>query len=216
MTVDPTSTGSASTGLIDRVKNILLTPQAEFERIAAEPADVNKIYIGYVLPLVALAAICGFIGMSFIGISAFGVAYKTPLIAGIVGLVLRVVTGLAGVYIVAMIANALAPSFGSQQDMGKAHQLAAYGSTAGFVASVFAIFPPLGILGILGLYSLVLYYVGLPRLMKTPEDKRIGYVATLIVIAIVVWIVIGVVVGSVLGMLGMGMGMGMGMPRAGY
>lgn len=215
MTVDPTSASSASAGLIDRVKNVLLTPQAEFDRIANEPADVNKIYMGYVLPLVALAAICGFIGMSFIGVSVMGFSYKAPLVAGLVGAVLRIATGLAGVYILAMIANALAPSFGSQQDMGKAHQLAAYGSTAGFLAGIFAIVPALSMLGILGLYSLVLYYVGLPRLMKTPDDKRIGYVATLIVIAIVVWIVIGVLVSAVLGALGMGIGAGMMRP-AGY
>jgi hypothetical protein len=215
MTVDPTSASSASAGLIDRVKNVLLTPQAEFDRIANEPADVNKIYMGYVLPLVALAAICGFIGMSFIGVSVMGFSYKAPLVAGLVGAVLRIATGLAGVYILAMIANALAPSFGSQQDMGKAHQLAAYGSTASFLAGIFAIVPALSMLGILGLYSLVLYYVGLPRLMKTPDDKRIGYVATLIVIAIVVWIVIGVLVSAVLGALGMGIGAGMMRP-AGY
>lgn len=209
MTVDPTSAGSASTGLIDRVKNILLTPQAEFDRIAAEPADVNKIYIGYVLPLVVISAICSFIGLSLIGYSMMGVGIKIPIVTGVVMAALRVVTGLAGVYILAMIANALAPSFGSQQDMGKAHQLAAYGSTAGFVAGIFAIFPPLAILGILGLYSLVLYYIGLPRLMKTPDDKRIGYVITLIVIAIVVSFVIGAIVGAVQ------MSM-MGMPRVGY
>jgi hypothetical protein len=195
MTVDPTNAGGA--GLVDRAKNVLLTPQAEFDRIAAEPADVNKIYMGYVLPLVALAAICSFIGLSLIGASAFGVSYRVGMVPGLVGAVLQVIAGLAGVFVLAFITNALAPNFGSQQDMGKAHQLAAYGSTAGFLAGVFAIFPPLAILGILGLYSLFLIYVGLPRLMKTPEDKRIGYFITIIVVAIVVWIVIGAVVGSV-------------------
>jgi len=52
MTMDPTGAGTA--GLVDRVKNILLTPQAEWDKIAAEPADLNKLYLGYVLPLAAL------------------------------------------------------------------------------------------------------------------------------------------------------------------
>jgi hypothetical protein len=195
MTTEPT--GAAASGLIDRVKNILLTPQAEWDKIDGEPADVNKIYMGYVLPLVALSAICGFIGLSVFGVSGFGVTYRVPMVTGLVSAVLQVGLGVAGVFLLAFITNALAPTFGSQQNMGQAHKLAAYGSTAGFLAGVFTIFPPLAILGIVGLYSLFLLYVGLPKMMKTPEDKRIGYFVAIILTAIVAWIVIGVVMGAV-------------------
>jgi hypothetical protein len=173
----------------------LLTPQAEWEKIAGEPADVNKIYVGYVAPLVVLSAVCAFIGMFLFGIMGF----RIGLVPGLVGLILQVVLGVAGVFILAFITNALAPSFGSQQDMGQAHKLSAYGSTAGLLAGVFSIFPPLAILGIVGLYSLALIYMGLPRLMKTPEDKRVGYIVTIILVAIVVWIVIGAIMGAVRG-----------------
>jgi hypothetical protein len=181
--------------IVERAKNILLTPQAEWEKIASETADVNKIYVGYVAPLVVLSAVCAFIGMFIFGVFGF----RIGLVPGLVGLILQVVLGIAGVFILAFITNALAPSFGSQQDMGQAHKLAAYGSTAGLLAGVFSIFPPLAILGIVGLYSLALIYMGLPRLMKTPEDKRIGYVVTIILVAIVVWIVIGAIMGAVRG-----------------
>jgi hypothetical protein len=195
MTVDPTNTGSA--GLVDRVKNILLTPKAEFERIDAETPDIQKIYVGYLLPIVALAAICGFIGTSLIGVSGWGVSYKVPIVTGLMLAVLRVVMGLVGVYVVALITNALASSFGSQANAGKAHQLAAYGSTAGILAGVFAIIPQLVFLGIVGLYSFYLWYVGLGKLMKTPDDKRIVYLLVIVVIAIIVWFVIGAVIGAV-------------------
>lgn len=202
MTIEPTGAGTA--GLVDRVKNILLTPQAEWDKIAAEPADLNKLYLGYVLPLAALAAVCGFIGMSVLGVSGFGITYRVPLLAGLVGAVLQVGMGLAGVYIMAMITNALAPNFGSTPDPMQAHKLSAYGSTAGFLAGVFAIIPALAALGIVGLYSLVLIFIGLPRLMKTPEDKRIGYFATIVVVDIVVMVVISVVLGAVRSAAGMG------------
>lgn len=208
MTIDPTNAGSA--GLVDRAKNIILTPGAEFERIDNEAADVNKIYMGYVLPLAVLAALCGFIGASVFGYSAFGVSYRVPMVPGLVSAVLQVVLGMAGVFILAYITNALAPNFGSQQNLGKAHQLAAYSSTASFLASVFTIFPPLAILGILGLYSLALLYIGLPRLMKTPDDKRIGYIVTIIIVAIVVNLIIGWLIGSIR------LSMGGGFPASGY
>jgi hypothetical protein len=104
-------------------------------------------------------------------------------------------------FVLAFVTNALAPTFGSQQDMGQAHKLAVYGSTAAFLAGVFTILPMLAILSIVGLYSLALLYIGLPRLMKTPEDKRLGYFITIIVVCIVVGIVLNVVMGSVRGMI---------------
>ncbi|MGQ0531737.1 MAG: Yip1 family protein [Caulobacteraceae bacterium] len=192
MTTEPT--GAASSGLIDRIKNILLTPQAEWDRISSEPADVNKIYLGYVLPLAAFAALCGFIGMTLIGV----LGWRVGIVPGLIGAVIQTAMGLVSVFVIAFIANALAPTFGSRQDMGQAHKLAGYGCTAFFVAGVFAIFPPLAILAIVGLYSFALIYIGLPRIMGTPVDKRIGYLATIIIIAIVVGIVLNVIVTQVL------------------
>ena len=205
MTVDPTKAGAAN--IIERVKNILLQPQAEWDRIATEPADTGKLYTGYVVPLAAVAAICSFIGLSLIGASAFGVTVRIPIVSGLVGAIVQIITAVVGVYVLALITNMLAPNFGSEQDIGQAHKLAAYSYTASFVASIFTIYPPLAMLSILGLYSLVLMYIGLPRLMKTPEDKRIGYLATIIIIGIVLAIIIGVVTNTARGMAG-----GVGMP----
>ncbi|MEJ0060064.1 MAG: Yip1 family protein [Terricaulis sp.] len=101
-----------------------------------------------------------------------------------------------------MIINALAPTFGSQQDQLQAHKLSVYTATAGLLAGVFAIHPALGILGILGIYSLFLLYLGLPKLMKTPADKVIGYFLTIIVVMIVVGIVLGLVVTTIRGAVG--------------
>jgi len=41
MTTTPTSAGSS--GLVDRAKNILLQPKAEWDRIAAEPATQQDV-----------------------------------------------------------------------------------------------------------------------------------------------------------------------------
>jgi type III secretory pathway component EscS len=44
---------------------------------------------------------------------------------------------------------------------------------------------------ILGLYGLYLLYLGLPVLMKSPQEKSFGYTITVIIAAIVIFIVIG-------------------------
>jgi hypothetical protein len=202
MTIDPTNAGA--NGLVDRAKNILLTPKAEWEKIAAEPFDLQKLYTGYVVPLAALAAVCGFIGMSLVGMSAFGISYRVPIVTGIVQAVVQIALSTAMVYVMALVTNALAPNFGSQQDVERAHKLAAYGCTAGFLAGVFAILPPLALLGLVGLYSLYLIYVGLPVMMKTPQDKVIGYVVVIVLVTIVIGVVVNLVLGTILNAVGLG------------
>ena len=56
--------------LIERAKNILLTPKTEWDAIAADATPTQQLIIMYVLPLAAVAAIASFIGQVFIGVSA--------------------------------------------------------------------------------------------------------------------------------------------------
>jgi hypothetical protein len=193
MTIDPNI--GVSAGIVDRVKNILLTPKAEWARIEPETADVNKLYIGYVLPLAALSAICGIIGMSVFGVGAFGIHVRVPIVEAIISGVIQVACYVGAVFLLGVIANALAPTFGSVPNQGQAHKLMAYSFTAAMLAGVFSIFPPIAILGLLGLYSFALLFIGLPIMMKTPDDKRVGYFATLVVLGIVTFFVIGAVMG---------------------
>jgi hypothetical protein len=208
MSTEP-SVNASGPGLVDRAKNILLQPRAEWDRIAPEPADVGKLYMGYAVPLAGLAAICMVIGYTVFGIGGFGFHIRLSPVQAIVSGVIQFVMTLVGIFVLALITNALAPNFGSTANQGQAHKLSVYSYTASLLSGVFMIYPPLAALGILGLYSFVLMYLGLPRLMKTPEDKRVGYFATIIVVAIIVFFVIGAVSAGVRGAVG-----GFAMPGA--
>ncbi len=120
------------------------------------------------------------------------------------------VLALVSVFVLGLIIEALAPTFGGVKDRGQAMKVAVYGSTAAWVGGVFQLIPALGLIGALfGLYSLYLLYLGLPKLMKTAQEKALGYTALVIVAAIVLNIVIATVLAS-LGALG-----GWGMASAG-
>jgi hypothetical protein len=114
-----------------------------------------------------------------------------------------------GVYLISMIINALAPTFGAQQDSAQAFKVAAYSFTPAWVAGAFQIIPGLGaLLGLIGgLYALYVLYLGLPRLMKGPEDKALGYTAVVVVCTIVIWVVIASIGGMIVGAGAMGAGM---------
>jgi Yip1-like protein len=185
--------------LIDRVKNICLTPQTEWPVIAEETTPTGTLVTGYVMPLVAIGAVAGFIGGSIVGHSLpFIGTYRVPLVTGLMTAVLVFVFGIVGVLIVGAIINALAPTFGGQQNSAQAFKVAAYSFTPGWVAGVLQIVPMLGVLGLLAaLYGLYLLYLGLPKLMKCPPDKAVGYTAVVVVAAIVVTLVFGGIVAAI-------------------
>jgi hypothetical protein len=191
--------GSAGAALFERAKNIILTPSAEWTRIDGETADGRRIFGGYVLPLAAISAACGVVGAVVFGYGGFGVSIRPSLIDALIGAVLGVVLSLSMIWIMSRIIDFLAPSFEGQKNSGKALQVAAYASTAGFAAGVFQLYPPLAILGILGLYSIFLLFRGLPILMKAPAAKAGGYTAAVVIVALVLGVILTSLVGCVTG-----------------
>ena len=185
-------------GIIDRVKNILITPKTEWEVIAAEPATTSGLLTGYVLPLAALSAIAGFIGSSLIGTSFFGAVIRMPIVWGVALAVYAVVMAVVGVFLLSLIINGLAPSFGAEKNSQLALKVAVYSYTPAWIAGLFNILPALGILALLGaLYGLFLLYLGLSKLMKTPEDKTVVYTIVVVVCALVLSLVIGAISGLI-------------------
>jgi len=180
--------------LIERAKSILLTPKQAWPVIDAEPASVASIYKEWLVIMAAIPAVCGFIGMSFVGIGMFGFGYKTPIIGGLVTMVLGYVLTLVMAYVMALIVDALAPSFGATKNPVGALKVVAYGSTAVYVAGLLKLIPSLSVLGIIAAcYSVYLMYLGLQSVMKTPEDKAAGYTAVVVIIFIVASIIVGTI-----------------------
>ncbi|MDP4230228.1 MAG: Yip1 family protein [Bacteroidota bacterium] len=190
--------------LVDRAKNIIITPKTEWAVIAGEEANASAIYTGYVLPFLIVDAVFAFIGHAFIW--GFGHYGDFAMRWGIYNAVLIVVGGTLGVWLTAMVVNALAPSFGSEKNMGRAMQLVAYSYTPAWVGGLLMILPMIGWIGSLfGLYGIYLIYLGLPHIMKTPADKVITYMVIAILVLIGIYIVVGLLFAAIfLGMFGLG------------
>lgn len=175
-------------GLIDRAKNILLQPKQEWPVIDAEQTSTGALYTGYIIPLAAIGPVASLIGWSAFG---FVGSYRIPIGVGLRMAVVQYVLALIGVFVLGLIIDALAPTFGGQKNQTQALKVAVYSSTAAWVAGIFGLIPALAILSILGLYSLYLLYLGLPILMKAPQDKAVGYAVVVIISAIVLYLIIG-------------------------
>ena len=181
--------------IVERAKKICLSPQIEWPVIAAEPAAPSTLLLGYAAPLAAIGAVAGFIGRTLVGTTLpFVGTYRQPIVSGLVMACFGFVMALVGVFIVSLIVDALAPTFGGQKSSSQALKVAVYSYTPAWIAGVLQIVPVLGILGFFAaLYGIYLLYLGLPRLMKNPDDKSIVYTLVVVVCAIVITVVLGAI-----------------------
>lgn len=181
-------------GFVERVKDILISPKTEWGVIDNEASTVQSIYTSYLVILALIAPIAILVGQQVIGWGGYGVRIKPPIGFSVVYAVLTFVLQLGAVYVCALIIDALAPTFKGTKNFLKAFKVAAYSFTAAWLAQIFQIIPDLMILSIVGLYSFYLLYLGLPRLMRSPEDQSIGYVGVTVFAMIVIWGLIMVIV----------------------
>lgn len=176
--------------LVERVKRILLSPRTEWRVIDAEPTTAAALYTGYIMPLAAIEPIARIIGFSVFG----DMGYRVPIGSAISYAIASYVLTLIVTYVLALLIDGLAPTFGGRRSQIQALKVAAYASTAVWVGGIFSLIPPLWVLGIiLGLYSLYLLFLGLPVLMKAPKDKAVGYAVLVVIAAILLFNVVGAV-----------------------
>ncbi|MDN5865193.1 MAG: YIP1 family protein [Gammaproteobacteria bacterium] len=198
----PESTAAASgpgaKNLVERVKGILVQPREEWAIIAAESTPPKQLYLGYIMILAAIGPIAAFIGQWLVGYHVFGFYLHQPFGRALADAIIMYVLTLVGVYVLALVIDALAPTFDGEKNLNQALKVAAYSYTPAWLIAIVLIWPSIFWLQILGLYGLFLLYLGLPVLMKAPAQKALGYTVITIVAMIVIWFLIGFLASLVL------------------
>jgi hypothetical protein len=179
--------------LIERVKNILITPKTEWDVINGETATPQSLLMGYVLPLAVVAAAGSLLkGLLFGGLWGFNYY--------ILGAVIAFVAQVVGYYLSVYVIDMLAPSFGSEKNLNKSAQLVAYSGTPSYIAGLLSFIPILSILVSLAgwVYGIYLMYLGIGPLKKTPEDKKVVYMIVSFVIMFAIYFIISAILGAIL------------------
>ena len=173
--------------LIKRVRNLLLSPSAEWDVIDIEAVELRKLTLGYVVPLAAIPTFATIIGLSVLGVEAGGVFHRAPFFGVVVSSALFFVLAVAGVFVFALMLDWLARRFGGEQSYAQAFKLSAYSITAAMLAGALTIAPALGVFALLGAtYSLYLLFVGAPKVMHVKGKQGVNYaiVAALLAVAL--------------------------------
>lgn len=188
--------------IIHRARALLVSPRTEWPVIAAEPATVQALYREYIMILAAIPPICQFVKTSVLGYAWHGFRiYRLGVGAGLTAAIVEYVVSLVGVYVLAVIIEALAPNFAGQADRIQALKVAGYSYTASWIAGCAQILPGLyGLVALAGaIYSVYLLYLGLPSTMKVLPERAGGYTAVTVIIALILGWIIAVITGGITG-----------------
>ena len=187
------------TNIVERAKSVCLSPDSTWATIATERAEPAPLITGYVLPLAGAAAVAQAIGVAVVG-QNFGLlgTYRMPITSALGMAVASLVFAAAGVVLVSIVVDALAPIFGAERSREQALKVAVYSATPVWIAGLLQVVPVLGVLALIGaLYALYVLYLGLPRLMKCPADKALGYFGSVIASAIVIGVIGSTLIASI-------------------
>lgn len=177
--------------ILSRAYGLLRDPRGEWEQIRKEETSVAAILLGYVAPLAAIPPLCGLIGTFLFGYRAAGQVLRPELSSALVGTLISFIISVAMVFLLGLLINAVAENFDGDRDDLAAQKVAAYALTPTFLSGLFSLWPPLWWLSLVAIAaSAFLLYRGLPALMKAPEDRAMGYAATVAVAALVSFILL--------------------------
>jgi hypothetical protein len=162
----------SSTNVADRARRILANPRDEWVKIAAEPATVQSLYTNWIMVLAAIGPIALLLSMH-------------PLQVAVAQYVRSLIT----TFVLALVVDALAPSFGGTKDFTASLKLTAYSYTAAWLVGVFNLLGTLGDIVILiaTLYTLYTFLVGAPVLNRSSPDKAVPFTLVVLLCAVVLF-----------------------------
>jgi hypothetical protein len=167
--------------LVARVKAIILTPTAEWEKIDLEKATARTLLRDYLAPLVAIPAVAMLLHALVIGQNPFHALF---------GAIIFYALSMVGVFLVGEVIFQLADNFSARQDRLKAMKAAVYSSTPVWLAGIVFLAPAFDFFFVLSLWGLFILYRGLAVLMKPPADKLTGYETVIVAVGVVIAIIL--------------------------
>lgn len=195
----PTSSAAGALGQVDmqllkaRLLGLFQNPVPTLETLKSEPYSISDLYQKYILPLVVLPALCAFIGISLLG--------PGTIMGGIVGVIVKVIFGAVGIYLVMLLVQQISPYFGGTKEnpliLKWLISSMFINAAAGCLQILFFV-PVIGFLvslvGLLAaLYSIYISWLGIPIFIGITDSKRLPFLLSVIGMAILIAVVISAI-----------------------
>jgi len=170
--------------LIQACKNIIGKPHQMWDEISTNPKSIKHLYFRFLLPLLFSLPIASLLG-NFI----FNPLFRKPIGDLLLQSITEILILFFNIYLLSILTTKLTKLFDGKGSNGNIHRLIVYSSTAYILAttaaSMFENYHSFIIVcQLMGIYSIYLINTGLPKMIIMPTDKRIPFVATIVLTAV--------------------------------
>ena len=159
--------------LLDRIKRILGEPRNAWVTIAAEPATVQSLYTNWIMILAAVGPLAL---LASTGSLQLAIAHY--------------VRSLIMTFVLALVVDTVAPSFGGTKNFVASLKLVAYSYAAAWLAGIFYLLGSVGasIVLVAIVYSFYTLLLGAPLLNKAASDKAVPFTIVVVLCGIVLYL----------------------------
>lgn len=171
---------------------LLTHPHQEWAAIREHPPGIIRLYLGQVMWLAALPALCTFIGTTRVGWSLPGNDQIVKLTEGsaIAMAVLAWLAIMAGVAIMGAFIQWMGETFGSKPSLEQCIAFSCYCAAPLFLAGLCGLYPSIWLAIVAGTIaasaSAWLLYSGLPTFMQIPKEQGFVYASSVLCIGLVI------------------------------
>ena len=176
--------------MLQHALGLFINPRKDWTKIRDENCTVGKCYCSYVFLLASIPPISGYFGTTLHGweIGTREAIKLSPDSALIIAIIYYLVM-LVGVFSMGFMIHFMSKTYGSAQSLPRCITLAAYVATPLFLVGIFELFPILWLNFVIGLpalvYSVYLLYLGVPIIMKIPEEQGFLFSSAILAVGMV-------------------------------
>jgi hypothetical protein len=171
---------------------VLIDPGGAWPRVAKEPADWVSLMTRYVVLLALIPTLCGFIGVSIIGVIVPGTGVvRVALFDGIFGAIFFYLENFVVVLALGLLLHLTAPLFGGRRNFAAALTLTVYSYTPVWLTGIFLLLPGLHFLMLTGFYGAYILLAGLPAMLQTPLPRARSFATLIVACALVLTLLAG-------------------------
>jgi len=152
--------------LLNRMQSTLLPPMSGWDELKEEAIPEKELIKNYLVFIVAIPAIAGFLGLIFSGENFFRSFLWAAFFYGF---------AIGGISLLANIMTYLAKSFNAEENTQTYLKLAVFASAPIFVSCIFFIIPPLYWLSILGIYGFLQFLIGYDKIVLCPAEEKFNF-----------------------------------------
>lgn len=186
--------------LIEMIKQLILKPKQTWQDIQSDSLTTQDILKKYLILAVSIPAAATFVGRWIVGIRIpfYGV-HRLSFFASLFTAVLEYSLILIGIWGAGKVIQFLAEKFESSTHEINAYKLIVFSFLPYLAAGIIYLIPSLGTLvALMGLYCLFIFYLGIPVIMETPEERVLPFSIVSILVVLIIYFIISVITGTII------------------